>query len=242
MTVTKQSSRTFCSFATRANVGRSMQSSKTHTRELWRAIRQGGPCWKNPGDHFRCANWGTHRYASVAEAVLSISGEDPQTVQRKFRSAWHGTLHIRYVILMNELPRITDVSGALASRVVVLVLTQSFDGTEDRGLYDTLVTELPGMLNWSLEGRDRLDKRGYFIQPDSGNERLQQFDDLASPESAMLRDCTEMKPGGILLQGDLFQVGNAGVAKMASRIPEPSQTFVDTFIPHCHGLMWRELW
>src|SRR5262245_11149433 len=26
------------------------------------------------------------------------------------------------------------------------------------------------------------------------------------PESAMLRDCTEMKPGGILLQGDLFQV------------------------------------
>src|SRR5262249_11989611 len=100
----------------------------------------------------------------------------------------------------------TDIPIRTRVLPVGLVLTPSFDGKEDRGLYDTLVTELPGMLNWSLEGRDRLYKRGYFIQPDSGKERLQQLADLARPESSMLRDCTEMKPGGILLQGDLFQV------------------------------------
>ena len=61
-----------------------------------------------------------------------------------------GKLETRFVILTNELPRLTDASGALASRFITLVLTESFYGREDLGLTDKLAGELPGILNWAL--------------------------------------------------------------------------------------------
>src|SRR5262249_49308337 len=123
--------------------------------------------------------------ASVAETLLSISGEDPQTIQRKFLPDWNGKLPTRFLLLANELPRIGDVSGALTSRFVVLVLKQSFYGKEDLDLYNHLVLELSGILNWALDGRDRLYTRGHFIQPKSGAILVEQIADLTSPVSAM---------------------------------------------------------
>src|SRR5262249_21727672 len=55
--------------------------------------------------------------SSVAvERLLSISGEDTLTVDRKYRDPWTGRLPTRFLILTNELPRFADASGALASR------------------------------------------------------------------------------------------------------------------------------
>ena len=64
--------------------------------------------------------------ALVAERLLSISGEDAQTIDRKFLPAWTGRLDTRFFVITNELPRLTDASGALASRFIVLTLTRSF--------------------------------------------------------------------------------------------------------------------
>ena len=48
--------------------------------------------------------------------------------------------------MTNELPRLTDSSGALASRFVVFVLTKSFYRRENPQLTDELLTEAPGDL------------------------------------------------------------------------------------------------
>ena len=40
----------------------------------------------------------------IAERLLSISGEDIQTIDRKFKEAWTGRLPTRFMILTNELP------------------------------------------------------------------------------------------------------------------------------------------
>jgi len=96
---------------------------------------------------------------AVAERLLSISGEDSITIDRKFLPAWTGRLSARFVILTNELPRLTDASGALASRFIVLTLAQSFYGREDHTLAGRLLPELPGILNWSIEGWERLQAR-----------------------------------------------------------------------------------
>jgi putative DNA primase/helicase len=89
---------------------------------------------------------------AIAERLLSISGEDAITVDRKFREPWTGRLQTRFLILSNELPRLADASGVLAARFIVLVLTHSFYGREDHRLSDRLLTELPGILNWSIAG------------------------------------------------------------------------------------------
>jgi putative DNA primase/helicase len=97
--------------------------------------------------------------AAIAERLLSISGEDNLTIDRKFKSAWTGRLRVRFMIMTNELPRLTDASGALASRFIVLTMDRSFYGREDQGLAERLIAELPGILNWSLTGNRRLRRR-----------------------------------------------------------------------------------
>ncbi|HEY1430414.1 MAG TPA: phage/plasmid primase, P4 family [Stellaceae bacterium] len=125
---------------------------------------------------------------AIAERLLSISGEDAITIDRKFREAWTGRLQTRFLILSNELPRLADASGALAARFIVLVLTNSFYGREDLGLIDRLLTELPGILNWSIAGWRRLTERGHFVQPRSARDAVQQLEDLASPIGAFIRE------------------------------------------------------
>ena len=93
-----------------------------------------------------------------------------------------------FLIMTNELPRLSDASGALASRFILFVLTQSFYGSENPKLTDELLAEAPAIFNWALEGLDRLNARGYFVNPESGADAIQQMEDLSSPISAFIRD------------------------------------------------------
>ena len=124
----------------------------------------------------------------VVERLLSISGEDSLTIDRKYRDPWTGRLPTRFVVLTNELPNLSDSSGALASRFVLFVLEKSFYGQENPRLTEDLLEEAPGILNWALEGLDRLEERGYFKQPDSGSESLRQLEDLSSSIATFVRE------------------------------------------------------
>jgi putative DNA primase/helicase len=126
--------------------------------------------------------------ASVAERLLSISGEDAQTVNRKHLSQVTGRLPVRFTIMSNELPRLTDMSGALAGRLLVLRMTESWYGKEDTKLTGRLLRELPGILLWAMRGWVRLRERGYFVQPRGAAGLVEQMEDLASPVAAFVRD------------------------------------------------------
>lgn len=125
---------------------------------------------------------------TVVERLLSISGEDMVTVDRKFRDPWSGKLPTRFVVLSNELPRFKDSSGAIANRLVILQMTESFLGREDRTLDDRLRAELPGILLWALDGLDRLARNGRFTVPASSGDAAALMMDLASPVSAFVRE------------------------------------------------------
>ena len=141
---------------------------------------------------------------AIAERLLSISGEDSVTADRKYLSAWTGRLPTRFLILSNELPVVSDASGALASRFIVLTLKNSFFGKEDLGLTDQIVVELPGILNWAICGWKRLMERGHFVQPGSSAEMIQAMEDLGSPIKAFLCDECEIQPGLTVLVDTLF--------------------------------------
>jgi putative DNA primase/helicase len=130
----------------------------------------------------------------IAERLLSITGEDALGVPRKFKEDWTGRLPTRFLILTNELPRLTDASGALASRFIVLVMARSFYGQEDHRLTDKLVAELPGILLWAMDGRDRLAARKYFKQPASAMQTVQALEDLGSPIGTFIRDMCVVDP------------------------------------------------
>lgn len=118
--------------------------------------------------------------AAIIEQLLSISGEDSRTVARKFKSSVSGKLRVRFVLTSNELPRLSEASGALANRFVILQTQESYLGREDTRLTDRLLGELPGVLLWAMEGWKRLRDRGHFVQPDAAKQILQELEDAGA--------------------------------------------------------------
>jgi putative DNA primase/helicase len=131
----------------------------------------------------------------IGERLLSISGEDTLTVDRKYKEPVSLQFPTRIAVLSNELPRFNDASGALASRFVVLLLTNSFYGRENPALTQTLLTELPAIFNWALDGAASLSKRGYFLPPKASEEAVRELEDLSSPIGAFVRERCEVGPG-----------------------------------------------
>lgn len=143
--------------------------------------------------------------AVVAERLLCITGEDSVTIDRKFTEAWTGKLDTRFLLISNELPRIADASGALPSRFIVLILTNSFFGKEDRSLTMRLMAERSPILNWAIEGYRRLSERGYFLQPASALDAIRDLEDLGSPIAAFIRDRCIVEPGRNVQCAELFR-------------------------------------
>ncbi len=141
----------------------------------------------------------------VVERLLSISGEDCLTADRKNLEPVTVKLPTRLMILSNELPRLGDSSGALASRMIVLRLTQSFYGHEDHSLTERLLGELPSILLWAIVGWQRLRERGHFVQPQAAAEMVGDLKDLGSPIAAFLRERCGIGPEYEVARPDLYE-------------------------------------
>jgi putative DNA primase/helicase len=143
--------------------------------------------------------------ATVTERLLAISGEDLLTIDRKYLTAIHTKLPTRLILLSNEIPRLADASGTVASRMICLRMTRSWFGAEDHGLTEKLLAELPGILLWSIGGWARLRQRGHFVQPSSGAGIVDEMENLASPVGAFVRDRCNVGPDYEVAKHDLFE-------------------------------------
>ena len=143
--------------------------------------------------------------AVITERLLSISGEDVLTVDRKFRDPLSVKLNARFVVVSNELPKLADTSGALAGRFFPLLLSRSWFDREDTALFDRLRAELPGILLWAVEGWRRLRERGRFVQPCSAAGLVEDMEDLASPIKVFLRERCAVGPGQRVEVSELYR-------------------------------------
>ncbi|MBN9611002.1 MAG: hypothetical protein BGO26_16690 [Actinobacteria bacterium 69-20] len=144
---------------------------------------------------------------ATVERLLSISGEDALTIDRKYRDTWTGRLPVRFMIASNELPQFGDASGAVVNRFLVLTMARSFLGHEDHRLTDKLLTELPGILHWALDGLARLVENRAFTIPASSDDAITGLMDMASPVESFLRERTA--PGGEVTVTDLYAAWKA---------------------------------
>jgi putative DNA primase/helicase len=143
---------------------------------------------------------------TAVERLLKITGNDAVLINKKFKQPYTAHLTTRFLMASNELPKMADESGALTGRIMLLRFKQSFYGREDLDLERRLMLELPGILNWSLDGLDRLNARGKFVQPQSGIAELNVIEDLGSPTLAFLKDCCVQSPAGLVKYDELWGV------------------------------------
>lgn len=146
---------------------------------------------------------GRQDQAQVVERLLSISGEDPLSINRKNRDEITVRLRTRVLLISNELPRLYDTSGALASRFVILSLSRSFLGSEDTGLERKLLAELPGILRWAVEGRQDLAERGRFVEPLASEQARRHLAEVSSPIATFLAEQCRL--------GEELEIGRDGL-------------------------------
>jgi putative DNA primase/helicase len=138
--------------------------------------------------------WHSRTVSDAVPVLLQVIGEDVVSVHRKNRTDWTGALGVRFMLMSNDTPTFSDRSGALSGRVIYLKFDQTFYGREDTSLTEKLIGELPGILNWALDGLDRLDGRGRFSEPESGMAEADAVRRLSDPIGAFLDDWCEIGP------------------------------------------------
>lgn len=162
---------------------------------------------------------------AIVERLLTISGEDAVDIDRKYHAQITVQLPTRFMLLTNELPRLSDPSGAMASRFVVLVLHNSWIGQEDTTLFDKLKIELPAILNWALDGWVRLRSRGHFVQPASSTAAAEELEDLSSPIGSFLKQCCTVDPKRNVECGRLYRAWVAWCRSEGRDKPGTRQSF-----------------
>jgi len=92
--------------------------------------------------------------SQLAEDTLkTIAGSDPITGSRKHEHTRTYVPTFKVWLAANNLPKVKDVTEGFWRKVVLLPFNVRFEGArEDKGLGEKLRAELPGILNWALQG------------------------------------------------------------------------------------------
>jgi len=149
-----------------------------------------------------------------------LSGEDDVNVPRKGVTDWSGRLRARFMLLSNEVPRLADASAALSGRFVTLVLTRTFYNKEDPHLTDKLLSELPGILNWALDGWERLQRQGRFTVLASSKEVMKELEHLSSPIQKFIEEECFLLQKGVSPSMSYMSLGPSGAAGKAGPTQE----------------------
>jgi putative DNA primase/helicase len=114
-------------------------------------------------------------FMQVSHIVNKIISGETITIERKFKDPWDFRPYAKVVWAMNEMPRVPSVMDGLFRRVKVIKFPPLEESRRDPAVKERIKTEGAGILNWSLEGLWRLQRRGRFDIPDCVNSATADF-------------------------------------------------------------------
>lgn len=112
----------------------------------------------------------------------------------------------KMVMSANSFPRITDHSSAFYKRLLLIPCDRVFESHEqDRNLRDKLLEELPGILNWSIQGLKRLSKRGQFEENEFTRNAIEELENENNPVNLFFEEHIEESFDSNIEKGDLYK-------------------------------------
>jgi putative DNA primase/helicase len=97
------------------------------------------------------------------EMFMKIVGGDSITAEQKHKDPLTFSPHAKLIFSCNVVPMSYNRTTAFYRRWILLPFLKQTDKDDvDDGMRDKLEKELPGILNWALEGLRRLEKNGKF--------------------------------------------------------------------------------
>lgn len=137
-------------------------------------------------------------------------GSDRLNGEHKGKQGFKFLPFCRLVFSANRFPAIANPDAALFERWIVLPFEQKFRDAagEVKGLDRMIIEqELPGVLNWALEGLVRLRRQGSFTRSESGDRAAAAFRLKADTISQFLQDeDLGFKVGTFYKRGEMYIV------------------------------------
>lgn len=106
--------------------------------------------------------------------VKTVTGDDIITARKQYQGSQEFKPKFKLWLASNHEPKIIGQDDGIWSRLRYIEFTESFLGREDKGLEKRLRQELPGILNWALEGLRDWQING-IQTPDSVRHRTEEF-------------------------------------------------------------------
>jgi putative DNA primase/helicase len=111
----------------------------------------------------------------------------------------------KHIFSMNDIPVITDRTNAFKRRLIVLKFNQVFEGeAADKFLEEKLSKELPGILNWALEGLSRVLVKKDIFCSDQMEKDKHEFLRSLNPVLCFVEEVCEMGEGFSVGRNELF--------------------------------------
>ncbi len=135
-----------------------------------------------------------------------ISGE-PVTIDIKYKDQFSFRPQAKFIFAVNIMPRVDDTSTATERRICAIQFRNNFRNNpnttlrSDKGL---LASELPGILNWMLDGAKNLSESVGFIITQEQITMLSEYRQENSSVEGFIGECVEIKEGASVNGRDLY--------------------------------------
>jgi putative DNA primase/helicase len=140
------------------------------------------------------------------ETFKAIVSGDTQFADVKFKRPYQFEPFAKLIFASNDLPTTGDTSAAFFRRWLILKFNRTFaKDKRDKYLSDKLAEEVNGIANWALEGLHRLNRVGYFTEPDSHKTELKRYRIENSSVACFADECMEVAPGDSVKYGWLYK-------------------------------------
>lgn len=144
-----------------------------------------------------------------AEAYKVIVTGESVSVERKNKTNVEVAFDIPVLLTMNNYPIVKDDSDAVYNRSLVLPMTRQWSEEEAQPVArQVIASELSGVLNWALEGWQRLKARGRFDPPEVMIAAGRNFKGQNNPMEEFVELCLEQASTSYVMRNDLLRIFN----------------------------------
>jgi len=134
-----------------------------------------------------------------------IVGGDSVHVNQKYKTPFDTKIYAKQLFSANKVPETSDHTPAFFRRWIIIPFPNSFDEeTADRDLKSKLLVELPGILNWALEGLNRLIQNQHFSYEPTVHELESIYITLSSPVDAFVTACLEQDSEAFVTKSEMY--------------------------------------
>jgi len=154
-------------------------------------------------------------YADLPDSALKsvgtfkmLTGGDPIRGEHKFKNSFLFINYAKLIFSANKVPEVYEDTEAFFRRWIIITFPNKFEGNKaDPNKLSELTTpeELSGLLNWALEGLQRLKANGWrFSNPKSTEDIRTEYIRKSSPMKAFFLDCIEFDTQNDIPKKELY--------------------------------------